>query len=79
MKMINIHWVEDHLFDQIKKFNWIGYSIEDFIEQAHKFGALDEQRTSKLRDRSKAFQSHSTNEWIGLNGCVRNRIIESKW
>ena len=50
--------------------------IEDFIEEAHQFEVLEERRTSKLRDRSKAFQSHSTNEWIGLNGCVKNRIIE---
>ena len=33
-------------------------------------------RTGKLRDRSKAFQSHSANEWIGLNGCVRKRIVK---
>ena len=76
MKMIKIHRFKDHLFDQIKKSNGIGCFIEDFIEQAHQFGALDEKRTGKLRDRSKAFQSHSTNEWIGLNGCVRKRIIE---
>ena len=76
MKMIKLHGVENHLFDQIKKINEIGCFIEDFIEQAHQFGTLDEKRTGKLRDRSKAFQSHSTNEWIGLNGCVRKRIIE---
>ena len=74
--MIKIHGVEDHLFDQIKKYNGIGCFIEDFIEQAHQFGVLDERRTGKLRNRSKAFQSHSTNEWIGLNGSVQNRIIE---
>ena len=64
MKMIKIHGVEDYFFDQMKKFNGIGCFIEDFIEQAHQFGALDEKRTGKLR------------EWIGSNGCVRNRIIE---
>ena len=76
MKMIKIHGIEDHLFDQIKKFNGIGCFIEDFIEQAHQFESLDEKRTGKLRDRSKAFQSYSTNEQIGLNGCVRKRIVE---
>ena len=60
MKMIKIHGVEDHLFDQIKKFNRIDYFVKNFIEQVHQFGALDEKRTGKLRDRSKAFQSHST-------------------
>ena len=76
MKMIKTYGVEDHLFDQIKKNHGIGCFIEDFIEQAHQFGALDEQRTGKLRDRSKAFQSHSTNEQIESNGCVRKRIVE---
>ena len=74
--MIKIHGVEDHLFDQIKKINGKGCFVEDFIEQAHQFGALDEKRTGKLRDISKAFQSHPTNKWIWLNGCVRIRIIE---
>ena len=41
MKMIKIHGDEDHLFDPIKKFNGICCFIEDFIEQAHQFGALD--------------------------------------
>ena len=50
MKMIKIHGVEDNLFDRIKKFNRICYFIDDFIEQAHQFGALDEKRTGKLRD-----------------------------
>ena len=74
--MIKIRVIEGHLFDQIKKNNGIGCFIEDFIEQAHQFGVLDEKRTGKLRDRLKVFQSHSTNEWIGLNDCVRKRIVE---
>ena len=53
MQMIKIHGVEDHLFDQIKHYNGIGCFIEDFIEQAHQFGNLDESRTGKLRDREK--------------------------
>ena len=61
---------------KLKKINWIGSIIENFIEQANQFGVLDEKRTDKLIDRSKAVQSHSTNEWIGLNGCIRKRIIE---
>ena len=51
MQMIKIHGVEDHLFDQIKHYNGIGCFIEDFIEQEHQFGNLDESRTGKLRDR----------------------------
>ena len=45
-----------------------GLFIECFIEQAHQFGNLDESRTGKLRDRGKAYNHHSTYEWIGLNG-----------
>ena len=29
-----------------------------------------------MRDRPKAFQSHSRKEWISLNGSVSNRITE---
>ena len=50
-KMITIHGVEDHLFEQIEKFNVIGCFIEDAIEQAHQFRTLDEKRTGKMRDR----------------------------
>ena len=39
--------VEDHLFDQNKKCNGIGCFIEDCIEQAHQFGALDKKRSGK--------------------------------
>ena len=60
---------------KLKKYNEICYFIENFIEQAHQFGALDKRRTGKLRGRQNDFQSHSTNEWIGLNNCVKNRII----
>ena len=41
-KMVKIHGIEDHLLDQIKH-NGIGCFIEDFIEQAHQFGILDEK------------------------------------
>ena len=78
MKMIKIHGVEDHLFDQIKHFNGIGCFIEDFIEQAHQFGNLDESRTGKLRSREKAYDHHSKYEWIGLNGDVVKKTIDVK-
>ena len=31
-KMVKIHWIENNLLDQIKKYNGIGFFIEDFIE-----------------------------------------------
>ena len=78
MQMIKIHGVEDHLFDQIKHFNGISCFIKDFIEHAHQFGNLDESRTGKLRDREKAFNHHSTYEWIGLNGNVKKNLLKLK-
>ena len=62
--MTKIHGVEDHLFEQIKTFNVIGCFVEDFIEQAHQFGMLDEKGTGKMRDR-KSFCT-SFNKWIDI-------------
>ena len=42
-KMVKIHGIEDHLLDQIKKYNGIGYFIEDLIEQVHQVGMIDEK------------------------------------
>ena len=42
-KMVKNHEIEDHSLDPIKKYNGIGCFIEDFIEQAHQFGMLDEK------------------------------------
>ena len=78
MQMIKIHGVEDDLFDQIKHYNGIGSFIDDFIEQAHQFGNLDESKSGKLRDREKVYNHHSTYEWIGLNGHVINKTVEVK-
>ena len=52
-KMVKNHEIEDYLLDQIKKHNGIGCFIEDFIEQAHQFGILDEKRPANMRDRNK--------------------------
>ena len=78
MQIIKMHGVEDRLFDQIKHYNGIGCFIEDFIEQAHQFGNLDGSRTGKLRDREKAYNHHSTYEWIGLNRNAIKKTIEEK-
>ena len=55
MQMIQIHGVDNHLFDQIKHSNGIGCFIEDFIEQVHQFKNLDESKTGKVRDSEKAY------------------------
>ena len=58
-KIVKNHGIEDHLLDQIKKHNGIGCFIEDFIEQAHQFGMIDEKRTANMRDREKVAHNHS--------------------
>ena len=65
--MLKIHGIEDHLVNQMRKFNGIGCFIEDFIEQAHQFGMKDEKRTANMRDRKKAAYSHSSFEVASQN------------
>ena len=50
--MPKIHGIEDHLLDQIIKYNGIGYFIEDFIEQVHEYGMLEERKLANMRDRN---------------------------
>ena len=48
--MPKIHGIEDHLLDQIIKYNGIGCFIEDFIKQAHQYGMLEERKSENMRD-----------------------------
>ena len=77
-KMPKIHGIEDHLRDQIIKYNEIGCFIEDFIEQAHQYGMLEERKSANMRDREKAAHNHSKMEMIRNNGKVINKIIKIK-
>ena len=52
----------------------IGCFIEDFIEQAHKFGMIDEKRIANMRYREKAAHNHLKNESISNNGEVKLKI-----
>ena len=52
--------------------------IEDFIEQAHQYGMLEERKSANMRDREKAAHYHSKMEMIRNNGKVINKIIEIK-
>ena len=74
IKMVKIHGIEDHLLDQVKKYNGIDCFIEDFIEQEHQFGMLDEKRTANMRDRTKASFNNSKNESISNNGEGKLKI-----
>ena len=56
--MIIIHGIGDHLVKQIS-FKGIGCFIEDFIEQAHQFGNIDERKTGNISDRRQVLLSHS--------------------
>ena len=70
--------IEDHLLDQIIKYNVIGYFIEDFIEKVHEYGMLEERKLANMRDRNKAAHNHSKIEMIRSNGKVINKIFEVK-
>ena len=53
-----MHGIEYHLLDQIIKYNRFGCFIEDFIEQAHQYGMLEERKSANMRDRIKAAHNH---------------------
>ena len=74
--MPKIHGIEDHLLDQIIKYNGIGCFIEDFIEQAHQYGMFEERNSATMRDRVKTAHNHSEMEMIRNNVKVINKIIE---
>ena len=57
-----------------KKYNGIGCFIEDFIEQVHQFGMLDERRKVNTRDRTKTSFYHFKNESISNNGEIELKI-----
>ena len=77
-KMSKIHGIEDHLLDQIIKYNGIGCFIEDFIEQAHQYGILEERKSANMRDIVKAAHNRSKIEMIRNNGKDINKIVEVK-
>ena len=65
--MLKIHGIEDHLVNQMRKFNGIGCFLEDFVEQVHQFGMKDEKRTANMPDRSRKYNSHSSLEVASQN------------
>ena len=65
--MLKIHGIEDHLVNQMQRYNGIGCFIKDFIEQAHQFGMKDEKRTANTRDRCRVANSHSKWEKMAQN------------
>ena len=67
-------WNRRSFIGSNKKYNGIGCFIEDFIEQVHQFGMLDEKLTANTRDRTIASFSHSKNESISNNGEVKLKI-----
>ena len=75
MNMIIIHDIVDHLMNQIIGRNGILYSIEDFIEEAHKFNMIDEQNL-KRKERDKNVINHSQVELDTLYVGVRWRKVE---
>jgi hypothetical protein len=77
MRGPKVHGLEDHLVDQMVRYNGIGDFCEDFVEQAHQIGVRDELRTRNLT-RSKAFRSHSKWEWMSNQVSVQQAKGEMK-
>jgi hypothetical protein len=77
MRGPKVHGLEDHLVDQMVRYNGIGDFCEDFVEQAHQIGVRDELRTSNLT-RSKAFRSHLKWEWMSNQVSVQQAKGEMK-
>ena len=73
-KMVKIHDLDDHLLNQIKKYNGIGCFVENFIEQARQFGMIDEKLPVNIRDRVKTSINHLKMDILSLNGEVRSKI-----
>ena len=65
-----IHGIEDHVLDQIVKYNGIGCFIEYCIEQDHQYGMLEERKSANMRDRVKTAHNHSKMEMVRNNGKV---------
>ena len=57
------HAVEDHLIWQIEHHQGIGDVLEDFIEQSHQWGKLENNRNKNLRNREKRAMANSVREW----------------
>ena len=73
-KTVKIHGIEDHLLNQMMKYNKFGYFIEYFIEQTHQLGMIDERRTLNMRDWVKASIDHSEIVRISWNSKVKLKI-----
>ena len=71
--MIRVHVVEDHLFEQIEKFNGIGCFVEDFIEQTNQFKMLN-KKAGKSRDSNNLAYIIFTNKWISINDDVKKLL-----
>ena len=48
-----IHGIDDHLLEQMIRWDGIGEYAEDFIKQAHQFGVKEELRTRGMFSKTK--------------------------
>ena len=69
-----VHIIEDHAIEQFERLQGFGDFTEDYIEQAHQWGEIEERRTHGLRDRTKAANAHSKWEFMRLNPLVVKEV-----
>jgi hypothetical protein len=70
------HAIEDHLIDQIIRFNGIGDLGEDFVEQSHQDGIKDDKRTRTIKDRATEAKIHCRGEHKRKLPAVQRKIEE---
>ena len=72
--MVKILGIEDHLLNQINKYNGIECLIEDFTEKNYQFGIIDERKPANMIEIIKSVINHSKMESISLNCEVKSKI-----
>jgi hypothetical protein len=71
-----VHAIEDHLVEQIVRLKGIGDLGEDFIEQSHQDGIIEEFRSKSAKSREIAAIQQCRREHKRLNPDVTGKIVE---
>jgi hypothetical protein len=73
-----IHSLLNHAVEQMRKYNGIGDTLEDDIEQIHQISAKIESRVSRMKNKGQQAHVHSKMEAIQNCSMVREKIQQSQ-
>jgi hypothetical protein len=73
-----VHAIEDHLVEQILRLQGIGDLGEDFVEQLHQEGIIEEVQSKCAKSREIAAIQQCHREHKRLNQDVISKIVEIK-